>query len=900
MSENSENKKYIESNGKIYEIIKKIGDRNCGSVYLTKIKGGNELRVIKIYHKSQIRKSLEEQLLRIPTDEEMKELYLDRIYSEIENMKIMEGRNRTNNNTIKIFDHFENEEEIGLIMEACDDNFLHFLEKKNKFNASKIYEILNHLNYSFKIMAEKKLIHRSLSLENLIIKYKDQNKTSYIVKLKLIDDSILLSELIKKKNYSEINGGKPKYFAPEVLNDEEYDEKCDLWSLGVLIFELYFKELPFKGETESEVLDNINNHYDQFLAKLNEGKDPLLNDLIHKLMERDVNKRYNWKQYFEHPFFRKKEKCQKYYELNEKIGETKYAIIYKATEKETNQLRAIKIYNKNKIKNELKKDLKKEPSDENLKPYIDGFYREMELMKIIQGKNNDNAVKFYEYFDNDDEFCLVMELCDNNLFQIFLKSKSFTEEQILDLLTQLNNSFKIMYEKKLVHRALNLENILVKFIDEEKTKYIYKLKITNDSASLDNLIKNYANNKYANITGIINFIAPEILKGEKCDLNCDLWSLGIIIYALYFKAYPYNGRMQKQLLNDIKKIGKNFKKTSNENINDLINRLLNVDSKERITWEQYFNHPFFKKVNNLKKSTHKSDYKNLYEVLKIIDFSGYSTISKAKKRDSGELRAIKIYNIDKIKFVLRNELNKEPTDSDIQPYKDRFNNEIKYMQIIGGKNDENKNCITFYDSFENENEMGIIMELGDENLLNALIKRKKTFDAKEIYYILKQLNNSFLILHRQKLVHRSLNLSSILLRYSNNEHTKYTVKLLITDSIISLNESPKNIILDIPHASKYFYAPEILEKSNYIEKCDLWSLGIIIYELYFQDFPYKGNSEAEILNNIKIFGQNIRKIPDQNLNDLMMNLLNDDVEQRFGWDEYFRHPFFTGNKTNVY
>ena len=901
MSENPENIKYIKSKGKTYDIVKKIGERNFGIVYLTKIKDNNELRVIKIYDKNQIREYLGKQLLKIPTEREMKELYLDRIYSEIENMKIMEGENGENNNTIKIFDYFENENEIGLIMEACDDNFQHFLEKKNKFNSSKIYEILGHLNNCFKIMAKKKLIHRALSLENLIIKYRDQTKSSYLVKLKLIDDSILLKDLVNKNKYSELNG-KPIYFAPEVLNGDEYDEKCDLWSLGILIFELYFKELPFNGETDMEVLNNINDNYNKFKEKLKEGKDPILNDLILKLMNPDVKKRYNWEQYFDHPFFRKKEKSEKFYELIKCIGTTKFAKIYSAKEIETNNLRAVKIYDKNKIRKEIK-NLKKELTDEEMKPYIDGFYREVELMKIIQGKNeeNKNAVKIYEYFDNDDEFSIVMELCDNNLFSIFLKSQPFNDEKILDLLIQLNNSFRIMFEKKFVHRALNLENILIKE-DNENNKYIYKLKITNDCDYLDNLIKNYEKNKFPNINGLINYISPEILKGEKCDLNCDLWSLGIIIYALYFKVYPYNGQKQRQLLNDIKKVGKNFKKASNENINDLINRLLNVNPKERMTWEQYFNHRIFKNIKRFNKSIHKKDYKNQYDTLDKIGFSGFATILKAKKRETGDFRAIKIYDVIRIKHQIRSELNRIPTEKDIQPYKDRFNNEIKYMKIIGGKNNENKNAIIFYDSFENENEMGIIMELGDENLLTTLTKRKKSFNSKEISYILKQINNSFIILHEQKIVHRALNLSNILVKYLDNEHQKYIVKLLMTDDSISLDELPNNPIFDNPHTNIHYFAPEVLKKNDsfYNEKCDLWSLGIIIYVLCFQEFPYKGKDENEILDNIRIIGQNFNEISDNRLNDLMKNLLNDDVNQRYGWAQYFKHPFFSVNKTNIY
>lgn len=101
-------------------------------------------------------------------------------------------------------------------------------------------------------------------------------------------------------------------------------------------------------------------------------------------------------------------------------------------------------------------------------------------MKIIEGKNKDNinTVKFYEYFHTEKEFCIVMELCDENLFQILSKkeqNKGFDIDDIKNILTKLNKSFKIMSENNIVHRDLKLQNILVKYKNKEKTDYIVKL-----------------------------------------------------------------------------------------------------------------------------------------------------------------------------------------------------------------------------------------------------------------------------------------------------------------------------------------------------------------------------------------------------------------------------------------
>ena len=118
--------------------------------------------------------------------------------------------------------------------------------------------------------------------------------------------------------------------APEILNREEYNEKCDLWSLGVLIYVLYFKEHPFDGDSEEEILEQINN-IDKKIEEKVKGleQDETLLNLIRKLLIKEPEKRLTWKEYFNHPFFRQKEDFRKYYELDTKIGETEFAKVYK-------------------------------------------------------------------------------------------------------------------------------------------------------------------------------------------------------------------------------------------------------------------------------------------------------------------------------------------------------------------------------------------------------------------------------------------------------------------------------------------------------------------------------------------------------------------------------------------
>jgi len=145
-------------------------------------------------------------------------------------------------------------------------------------------------------MRDNKIIHRDLKLENILIKYKDNNK--YIIKLADYGSSKRLNSL--SQNYCYTNAGSLKYMAPEILNGEKHNYKCDLWSIGVIMYRLKFVKFPFNGETLFALIKNINNFNNNSLKETGNEK---LEDLIKKLLEKNYKERINWDEYFNHPFF---------------------------------------------------------------------------------------------------------------------------------------------------------------------------------------------------------------------------------------------------------------------------------------------------------------------------------------------------------------------------------------------------------------------------------------------------------------------------------------------------------------------------------------------------------------------------------------------------------------------
>ena len=112
---------------------------------------------------------------------------------------------------------------------------------------------------------------------------------------------------------------------------------------------------------------------------------------------------------------------------------------------------------------------------DDLKIYIDDFIKETQYMELLQGPNKDNinTLIFYEYFQTENEFCIVRELMGDNLNKFLFKKGKLNVEEIHNILIQLNNSFRILYNNNLSHKNLRLENILTKKMKKEKKKNIY-------------------------------------------------------------------------------------------------------------------------------------------------------------------------------------------------------------------------------------------------------------------------------------------------------------------------------------------------------------------------------------------------------------------------------------------
>ena len=304
-------------------------------------------------------------------------------------------------------------------MEYCNKSLQTILNEKNEgFSCEEIFDIMNQLNNTLRIMNENNIVHRDIKLDNILIKYKDpkDNINSNInFTVKLTDYGI--SKQLANTTIGRTRVGTPLTMAPEILKGvNEYDSKCDLWSIGIIIYQLFFKEYPFKGRTEVALYNEMTN-YEKGKTLIKKTNNYILDNLIESLLIIDPEKRINFEKYFDHPFFnnkienlidlidvkkeikseiiskifnneRIKDDYNRYYEIGNRIQEGKFGLVFRVVDRKTRELKAMKIIdfddryaNYNFDEEEIKKEI---------------LYS-IKKMKICSNKNN-HSIKLDEFF----------------------------------------------------------------------------------------------------------------------------------------------------------------------------------------------------------------------------------------------------------------------------------------------------------------------------------------------------------------------------------------------------------------------------------------------------------------------------------------------------------------------
>ena len=223
---------------------------------------------------------------------------------------------------------------------------------------------------------------------------------------------------------------------------------------------------------------------------------------------------------------------------------------------------------------------------------------------------------------------------------------------------------------------------------------------------------------------------------------------------------------------------------------------------------------------------------------------------------------------------------------------------IQEIEILKGLKHEN--VIEIEQCYSDEKFFYIISEYSDYGSLKDQFGIKKKYSENQTKYIMYQLLKAIKNLNKNNFIHTDIKPENILIseKIIINKEELFKVKLVDFGNANSLqNPESKNL--------PYYVAPEVIDR-KFNEKCDIWSLGIIMFRLLFGYVPFKGTSFDEVINNIKNSPIEYDKEDEykhislsENGEDILSKMIVREVDKRFDVDSCINHKWFKFNNLSI-
>ena len=300
--------------------------------------------------------------------------------------------------------------------------------------------------------------------------------------------------------------------------------------------------------------------------------------------------------------------------LFKELGRGAFGEVYLSTDENLDELTAVKVINRKKLSPIQKNKL-------------------LIQLDVLSKLNHKNVTKILDKQKTSNNFYIEMEYSNGpNLYEYIKKykkkyGKCLNEETVQKLVKQIASGLEYLHKNKIIHRDIKLENLIINFDDvSNKTKGlkeddIYQKKIIYSSlpskfSEIGDLLKENItvkicdfgfsrkvdeNSQASTILGTPITTAPDVLFLElgqgHYGTEADMWSLGVCVYELLIGNVPFFKNSIKKLKEDI--LNGVFDYPKNVDISfesiSFINALLQYDPKKRLSWDNFWKHPFLNK-----------------------------------------------------------------------------------------------------------------------------------------------------------------------------------------------------------------------------------------------------------------------------------------------------------------
>uniref|UniRef100_A0A7S3YG25 Protein kinase domain-containing protein n=1 Tax=Lotharella globosa TaxID=91324 RepID=A0A7S3YG25_9EUKA len=257
------------------------------------------------------------------------------------------------------------------------------------------------------------------------------------------------------------------------------------------------------------------------------------------------------------------------YKIKEVIGRGHFSIVKRCIDRKTGENLALKCINKSKLKEKDHRWLASE-------------------IEILTAVSHTNICRLVEVFHTQKMCYLVLELLQGgDLLERVADDHTFSDSDAADVIRTVAGVLEYLHRMGIIHRDLKPQNLVYR--SEAKGA---QLVVTD--FGLSKFLKGGATHTKT-ACGTPLYLAPEVIMGNGYGKECDLWSLGVMLYVLLTGYYPFYSSDRRRLYSKITRCSYKWPDNGtyiDENAKDLVAKLLVVDIKKRMTAAEVLKHPW--------------------------------------------------------------------------------------------------------------------------------------------------------------------------------------------------------------------------------------------------------------------------------------------------------------------
>jgi serine/threonine protein kinase len=414
----------------------------------------------------------------------------------------------SHSNILTVYDGGKDEDHYFICMEYVEGETLRQQLSRGSSDISDICEMSSQICLALGYAHKRGVIHKSLSPENIYVTSGNHIK---IANFGFEGKSEKGSTIVSKQ-----------YSSPEQLLGQKLDGRSDLYSLGIILYEMLYGGPPYSGDDveaqhlkkEIEFQEIPHRTVPSFLTKI-----------VRKCLRKDPEHRYATAEQIleelEVADIVPGMVLEKRYEIMKEIGAGGMGHVYQALDRELDEPVALKV---------LRAEISADPTIQKR------FFRELKMSRMI---THPNVVKVFDIGKYKGNRFISMEYIDGVGLDYWLRNNPHADlRTLLTILGKILQGVQAAHTQGIIHRDLKPPNVL---LDRSLSPHILDFGIARSKDNVDATSS-------GQVLGSPKYMSPEQIQGKELDPRTDIYSLGVLMFFLFTGYEPFTGEDSRTII----------------------------------------------------------------------------------------------------------------------------------------------------------------------------------------------------------------------------------------------------------------------------------------------------------------------------------------------------------------